>query len=76
MLKYVNDVLALHSSWILFRVRVKAFKVVLGSIKEEKNLNLGGKVTSSYTPSSVTGRYTILGIWVRFSLWERGRDVR
>lgn len=65
---YVNDELALHSSWILFRVRVKAFKVVLGSIKEERNLNLGGKVTSLYTPSTVTGRYTILGIWVRFSL--------
>lgn len=39
---YVNDLLALHSSWILFRVRVKALKVVLGSIKED--LNLGGKV--------------------------------
>lgn len=51
----------------MFRVRVKAFEVVLGTIKEETNLNLGGTVTSSYTPSTVTVRY-ILG--------ERGRDVR
>lgn len=59
----------------MFRVRVKAFKVVLGTIKEETNLNLGGTVTSSYTQSTVMGRY-ILGIRVRFSLWERERQSK